>query len=125
VSCAPAPVFDEKLRDAYDYMLVGWNEAAKTTATLPTSPASTPRTFADSGADTAIAGVPVTGEPALAIANYADEKVYVEIDGIDAQLTYRLIGQDEWEKSNGRISLPARSAVVAMPAHSAKTMHHL
>jgi hypothetical protein len=62
-----------------------------------------------------------TGEPAPAIANYADEKVSVDVEGIDAQLAYRLVDNGEWRKSDGRIDLPARSAAVALPARSAGT----
>lgn len=62
-----------------------------------------------------------TGEPALAIANYADEKTSVEIDGIGARLTYRLVDNDVWQASDGRVDLPARSAAVVIPARSAGT----
>lgn len=61
-----------------------------------------------------------TGEPALAIANYADERVSVGIDGIGAPLAYRLVGEGNWREGDGRIELPARSAAVAMPARFAR-----
>jgi hypothetical protein len=57
-----------------------------------------------------------TGEPALAIANYEDEQVTVEIDGIGTPLTYRLADDGQWHQADGRIDLPARSAAVVLPA---------
>jgi hypothetical protein len=60
-----------------------------------------------------------TGEPALAIANYADEKAPVDIDGIAGPLAYRVVGSDQWHETDGRIDLPARSAAVVIPARAA------
>jgi hypothetical protein len=63
-----------------------------------------------------------TGESALAIANYADERVSVEAGGIDAPLAYRLVGDGEWRKTDGRVDLPARSAAVVVPARSVRAV---
>lgn len=59
-----------------------------------------------------------TGETALAIANYADETVSVDIAGIDGPQAYRhrLVDDASWRDSDGRIDLPPRSAAVAIPA---------
>ncbi|MBO0802700.1 MAG: hypothetical protein J2P25_06440 [Nocardiopsaceae bacterium] len=61
-----------------------------------------------------------TGEPALAIANYAEEPASVEIDGIGAPLTYRLVDDEEWRETDGRVDLPARSAAVVLPEESTR-----
>lgn len=61
-----------------------------------------------------------TGEPALAIANYADESVSAEASGIDAPLAYRLVDESEWRKTDARVDLPARSAAVVVPARSVR-----
>jgi hypothetical protein len=62
-----------------------------------------------------------TGEPAIAIANYADEQVSVEVDGIETPLAYRLVEGGEWRESDGRVEIPARSAAIVLPARSAGT----
>jgi hypothetical protein len=61
-----------------------------------------------------------TGEPAVAIANYADEEVAVDVDGISSPLRYRLIDDGNWRDSDGRVSVPARSAAAVLPARPAK-----
>ncbi|HSZ41890.1 MAG TPA: DUF6259 domain-containing protein [Trebonia sp.] len=57
-----------------------------------------------------------TGEPAVAVANYADEEVSVRVDGIGAALKYRLVDDERWRETGGRVDLPARSAAVVVPA---------
>lgn len=56
-----------------------------------------------------------TGQPALAIANYAEEPASVEINGIGAPLACRLVDDTQWRESDGRVEVPARSAIVALP----------
>lgn len=60
-----------------------------------------------------------TGEPAVAVANYAEQSVPVEIGGVDVPLAYRLVDDAEWRPADGPIDLPPRSAAVAIPARSA------
>jgi hypothetical protein len=57
-----------------------------------------------------------TGEPAVALANYRDEQVTVEIHGLDGPLTSRLVDGEGWQPYTGRLDLPARSAAVVIPA---------
>lgn len=62
-----------------------------------------------------------TAESALAIANYADEETTVQIDGVRAEMRYRLVDNEEWRTTDGPVNLPARSAVVAVPVRSSGT----
>lgn len=61
-----------------------------------------------------------TGEPAVAVANYAQEPASVEVGGLDGPLAYRLVDNPEWRESDGRVDLPARSAAVVIPARPAR-----
>ena len=56
-----------------------------------------------------------TGEPAVAVANYADDPVRVEIDGIGERMSYRLVDNAEWRAGSGCVELPGRSAAVVIP----------
>jgi hypothetical protein len=63
-----------------------------------------------------------TGEAAVAVANYADEPVTLEVDAIGARLAYRLVDDEQWRESTARVELPARSAAVVIPADSARAV---
>lgn len=61
--------------------------------------------------------------PAVAVANYRDEHVTVEVDGLGEDLTFRLVDDPAWRASRGQVGLPPRSAAVVVPARSMAAHH--
>lgn len=57
-----------------------------------------------------------TGERGLAVANYRDEQVTLEVEGLEGPLASRLVDDAQWRETSGRVDVPARSAAVLIPA---------